>query len=96
MKNFKNLAYLVAIAAGMLGCDGALETTNTRAMVEVERNLEVTTSVDDHLGGSTVTFDQSSTIDASVLILVLMDNQNTHLKDALKVTNSSLNPCSNG
>ena len=65
MKNFKNLAYLVAIAAGMLGCDGALETTNTRAMVEVERNLEVTTSVDDHLGGSTVTFDQSSTIDAS-------------------------------
>ncbi len=65
MKNFKNLAYLVAIAAGMLGCDGALEKTNTRAMVEVERNLEVTTSVDDHLGGSTVTFDQSSTIDAS-------------------------------
>lgn len=64
MKNFKNLAYLVAIAAGMLlnGCDGALERV-TRAMVEVERNLEVTTSVDDHLGGSTATFDQSSTID---------------------------------
>lgn len=66
MKNFENLAYLVAIAAGMLvGCDGALEMTNARAMVEVERNLEVTTSVDDHLGGSDVTFDQSSTIDAS-------------------------------
>lgn len=66
MKNFKNLAYLVAIAAVMLGCDGALETTNTRTMAEVERNLEVVTTVDDHLGGSTVTFDQSSTIDASV------------------------------
>ena len=57
---------MVAIAAGMLvGCSGALETTNTRGFVEVERNLEVTTSVDDHLGGSTVTFDQSSSIDTS-------------------------------
>ena len=65
MKNFFKNAYMVAIAAVMLGCDGALETTNTRAMEEVERNLEVTTSVDDYLGGSTVTFDQSSTIDAS-------------------------------
>ena len=65
MKNFFRNAYLVAIAAVMLGCDGALETTNSRAMVEVERNLEVTTSVDDHLGGSTVTFDQSSSIDTS-------------------------------
>lgn len=66
MKNFFKNAYMVAIAAVMLGCDGALEKTNSRAMVEVNRNLEVTTSVDDHLGGSTVTFDQSSTIDASV------------------------------
>lgn len=65
MKNFFKNAYMVAIAAVMLGCDGALEKTNTRAMVEINRNLEVTTSVDDHLGGSTVTFDQSSTIDAS-------------------------------
>lgn len=63
MKRFKNLAYLVAIAAGMLlnGC--AMEELHTRAMVEVERNLEVTTTVDDHLGGSETTFDLSSTID---------------------------------
>lgn len=63
MKNFFRSAYLVAIAAVMLGCDGALEKTNTRAVVNSEKNLEVTTSVDDHLGGSTATFDQSSTID---------------------------------
>lgn len=64
MKNFKNLVYMAAIAAGMLsGCDGALEKTNTRASVKLEKNLEVTTNVDDHLGGSTATFDQSSTID---------------------------------
>ena len=63
MRNFKNLVCLAAIAVGMLsGCDGALEKV-TRAMSASENNLEVTTSVDDHLGGSTVTFNQSSTID---------------------------------
>ena len=66
MKNFEKNVCLAAIAVGMLvGCSGALEKTNTRGLVEVNRNLEVTTSVDDHLGGSTVTFDQSSTIDTS-------------------------------
>lgn len=63
MKKFMKNAYWLAIAVGMLmGCSGALETM-TRASVKSERNLEVTTNVDDHLGGSTVTFEQSSTID---------------------------------
>ena len=63
MKRFKNLAYLVAIAAGMLVNGCAMEELHTRAMSASENNLEVTNSVDDHLGGSTVTFNQSSTID---------------------------------
>lgn len=63
MKSIKNLAYMAAIAAGMLlnGC--AMEELHTRAMSASENNLEVTTSVDDHLGGSETTFDLSSTID---------------------------------
>lgn len=63
MKRFKNLAYLVAIAAGMLLSGCAMEELHTRAMSASENNLEVTTSVDDHLGGSETTFDLSSTID---------------------------------
>ncbi len=57
-------AYMAAIAAGMLtGCAGE-ELVNTRAVAETSENyLEVTTSVDDHLGGSDVTFDLSSIID---------------------------------
>lgn len=63
MRNFFKDACFAAIAVGMLsGCDGALEKV-TRAMSASENNLEVTTSVDDHLGGSDVTFNQSSTID---------------------------------
>lgn len=66
MKNFEKNVCLAAIAVGMLvGCSGALETTNTRGVITSEKNLEVVTTVDDHLGGSTVTFDQSSTIDTS-------------------------------
>lgn len=61
MKN----AYWMAIAVGMLmGCSGAFEKV-TRSVVNSLRNLEVSTTVDDHLGGSTATFDQSSTIDTS-------------------------------
>lgn len=65
MKNLLKNAYWLAIAAGMLmGCTGALETM-TRSVVNSVKNLEVTTTVDDYLGGSTATFDQSSTIDTS-------------------------------
>lgn len=65
MKNLLKSAYWLAIAAGMLvGCSGASEKL-TRASVKTERNLEVSTTVDDHLGGSTATFEQSSTIDTS-------------------------------
>ena len=34
--------------------------------------------------------------DAFVLILVLMDNQNTHFIEGEKETPERLNPCSNG
>ena len=63
MGKFMKNAYMAAIVAGMLlnGC--AMEELHTRAMSASENNLEVTTNVDDHLGGSETTFDLSSTID---------------------------------
>lgn len=97
MKNLFKSAYLVAIAAVMLGCDGALEKTNTRASVKLERNLEVTTNVDDHLGGSEVTFDQSSTIDPtgdgtevmrfnpSVYLNVELEKEHIEVSDASEI-----------
>ena len=98
MKNFFKNACFTAIAVGMLvGCDGALEITNTRASVKSERNLEVTTNVDDHLGGSEVTFDQSSTIDPtgdgtevmrfnpSVYLNVELEKEHIEVSDASEI-----------